>query len=124
MSLALRAYQPTTLPVLADALAAGEILLDADVVVSEAADEESEYAALMTAADLSAERVAGLDDGLRRRVVLVVEAADDLAAGGGAVPLRDLAAVHADPADDADADDDLAWYAVQEAEGLVAGLSR
>ena len=45
--------------------------------------EESEYVALMTAADASAELVAGLPDGRRRRVVVVAETS----AADGAGPL-------------------------------------
>lgn len=118
----MRAYQPTTLLDLAAALAAGELPLDADVVVSEGDGETEEYAALMTAADLSAVRVASLGTGLRRRVVVVVDTDAGVVAAEGTVPLRDLAAVHADPVDDADAEEDLAWYAAQEVDDLVAGL--
>ena len=80
------------------------------MVVAESDSEDDEYAALMTAADLSAERLAGLPDGQRRRVVAVFDA-------NGTV----LRAVHADTADDADADDDLAWYAAQEVDSLLRG---
>ena len=95
-----------------------ELATNLDVVVSEGGSEEHEYAALMTAADSSAELVADLADGLRRRVVIVAEAAgpDD------PIPLRDVVAVHVDPADDAAADDDLAWYATQEIDSLLAGV--
>jgi hypothetical protein len=111
----MRLYQPSTLTDLAAAYADGEIRPDADVVASDSEAEEDEYAALMTAADLSAARLEGLADGLRRRVVVVLEAAHETAA----VPLRDVVAVHADTVDDADADDDLAWWATQEVEELV-----
>jgi hypothetical protein len=107
----MRVYQPSTLTELAAAHAAGSIRPDGDAVVSEGEAEEDEYAALMTAADLSAERLAGLPDGLRRRVVVVLEA-------GG----TEILAVHADPADDADPDDDLAWYASQEVDSLLSGI--
>jgi hypothetical protein len=99
----MRRYQPTTLPT----LAAG-ISPDADAVVAASESEEDEYAALMTAADVSAELVAGLPDGQRRRVVAVFEV-------GGS----ELLAVHADTADDTDSDDDLAWYATQEIDLLL-----
>jgi hypothetical protein len=102
----MRRYQPTTLA----ALAAG-LVVDDDVVLAESDAEEDEYAALMTAADLSAERLAGLPDGQRRRVVVVLEAGDPR-----------TVAVHADTADDADADDDLAWYAAQEVDSLIHGI--
>ena len=70
----MRVYQPSTLTELAAAYAAGSMRPDADAVVSESEAEEDEYAALMTAADISAARLAGLADGLRRRVVVVLEA--------------------------------------------------
>jgi hypothetical protein len=101
----MRRYQPTTLPALAS------VVPDDDVVLAESESEEDEYAALMTAADLSAGRVAGLPDGQRRRVVAVFEA-------GGS----ELVAVHADTADDAEPDDDLAWYAAQELDSLTDGI--
>ncbi|MBF4764206.1 hypothetical protein ISU07_13815 [Nocardioides islandensis] len=101
----MRRYQPTTLPALA------AVVPDDDVVLAESESEEDEYAALMTAADLSAGRVAGLPDGQRRRVVAVFEA-------GGS----ELVAVHADTADDAEPDDDLAWYAAQELDSLTDGI--
>ena len=65
----MRRYQPTTLPTLADGVAPDE-----DVVLAESDSEDDEYAALMTAADLSAERLVGLPDGQRRRVVAVFDA--------------------------------------------------
>ena len=33
-----------------------------------------------------------------------------------------ILAVHADPVDDAGADDDLAWYASQELDSLLSGI--
>jgi len=107
----MRVYQPSTLTELAAARAAASVEPDDDAVVSESETEDDEYAALMTAADLSAARVADLPDGLRRRVVVVLEAA------GG-----EIVAVHADPADDADPDDDLAWYASQELDSLLDSI--
>ena len=107
----MRVYQPTTLTALAAAYAAGSVQPDTDAVVSDSDSEDDEYAALMTAADLSAARLAGLADGLRRRVVVVLEE-------GG----TRILAVHADPVDDADADDDLAWYASQELDSLLSGI--
>ena len=112
----MRLYQPSSLPELAASYAAGTVVPDADVVVSESESEEDEYAALITAAELSAVRVAGLADGLRRRVVVVLRSTHETAA----VPLRDVLAVHADAADDADPDDDLCWYATQEIDALLA----
>jgi hypothetical protein len=107
----MRIYQPTTLTGLAAAYAAGSVQPDADAVVSDSESEDDEYAALMTAADLSAVRIGGLADGLRRRVVVVLEEGDPR-----------ILAVHADPVDDAGADDDLAWYASQELDSLLSGI--
>lgn len=110
-----RRYVPSTLPRLAEDWAAdGPQVLDA--VQAEDDGEESEYAALMSAADASAELVAGLPDGRRRRVVVVVESAADQ----GPVTWRDVVAVHVDDRDDTDPDDDLAWWATQEVGDLLA----
>ena len=79
-----------------------------DKIVAEDESEEAEYAALMTAADASAELL--LDGAPGRRVVL----AADVVELAGAVPKKLWAAVHVDTEDDADPDDDLAWYATQE----------
>ncbi len=109
-----RLYLPSTLDLLREARAAG-VLDPVDAVVAEADDEESEYAALMTAADASAALLAGPG----RRVVVVAEVND----AEHPVPWKRVVAVHADPADrpaDADPDDDLAWYATQEVEQLLA----
>ena len=54
-----------------------------------------------------------------RRVVVVAEVADP----DGEVSLRDVVAVHADPADrpaGADPDEDLGWYATQEIDAVLA----
>nr|WP_253942688.1 hypothetical protein [Nocardioides sp. zg-1230] len=89
-----------------------------DPVVAADDGEESEYAALMTAADASAELLAGLPDGQRRRVVVIAETATEDAP----VRWRDVVAVHVDTEDDADADDDLAWWATQEIGDLISRL--
>jgi hypothetical protein len=102
----MRRYQPTTLAGLAAGLTPED---DAVAAVSESEDDE--YVALMTAADLSAELLTGLPDGQRRRVVAVFEV-------GG----TELLAVHADSDDDAEPDDDLAWYATQELDSLLGGM--
>ena len=107
----MRVYQPSTLTELAATYAAGSVPPDAEAVVSDSESEDDEYAALMTAADLSAARIVGLATGLRRRVVVVLEEGDTR-----------ILAVHADPVDDADADDDLAWYASQELDSLLSGI--
>ncbi len=113
-----RLYVPTTLAALRDAWSAGRIEPGPDVVVAEADDEDTEYAALMTAADAST----ALDPEAGRRVVVVVEVAGPEAVAHP-VPLKRVVAVHADAAArpaDADPDDDLAWYATQEVPELLA----
>lgn len=109
-----RAYVPATLALLGEWHAAGAVPADADRLLAPDEDEESEYAALMGAADASRELLGGPG----RRVVL----AADVTRGQGPVPRSDWAAVHVDTRDDADPDDDLAWYAVQEIAGLSADL--
>lgn len=113
-----RAYLPLTITGLAEADAAGEVVLTDDVVVAPDDSEEQEYAALMTAADGSAELV-----GAGRRVVLVVDLPGDRDPQvGERVPRARWAAVHADAEDrpaDADPDDDLGWFGVQEIPHLV-----
>ena len=112
-----RRYVPSSLPRLAeDWEADGPRLVDA--VLAEDDGEEAEYAALMGAADASAELLAGLPDGRRRRVVVVVDSAGDR----GPVTWRDVVAVHVDDHDDADPDDDLAWWATQEIGDLLTSL--
>lgn len=96
----------------------------AEPVVAEGDDEESEYAALMTAADLSTALAgeAGVP-GLRRVVVVVESSAAEAETGALAgalpdsVPLRDVVALHLDTEDrgpDDDPDDDLAWFTTDE----------
>ncbi|MCP3422757.1 DUF6912 family protein [Nocardioides pinisoli] len=110
-----RRYLPSTLPRLAEDWAAdGPRVVDAVLAADDG--EESEYAALMSAADASAELVAALPDGARRRVVVVAETST----ADAPVRWRDVVAVHVDTEDDADADDDLAWWATQEVGDLVA----
>ncbi|RYC13308.1 DUF6912 family protein [Nocardioides zhouii] len=110
-----RRYLPSTLPRLgAEWDGAGPD--DGDPVVAADDGEESEYAALMTAADASTELLAGLPDGQRRRVVVVVESAS----AEGPATWREVVAVHVDDRDDADPDDDLAWWASQEIGDLLA----
>ena len=112
-----RRYLPTTLPRLAEQWD-GEGPEVLDPVLAEDDAEETEYAALMTAADASAELLAGLPDGRRRRVVVVVETAT----ADAPVTWRDVVAVHVDDRDDAAPDDDLAWWATQEIGDLLASL--
>lgn len=110
--MSVRVYLPTTLALLAEQHAAGELLVTADAVTADDDAEEAEYAALMTAADSSA----ALLDGPGRRVVVVAEL-DKEPEPGWTIPLRRVVAVHADTEDrpvDADPDEDLAWFATQE----------
>jgi len=107
---------PTTLEGLARLRDEGALPVSVERYVADGDSEEQEYAALMAAAVESA----GLLGGAGRRVVVVADVADP----DGDVPLRDVAAVHADPADrpiGADPDEDLAWYAVQELDALLSG---
>jgi len=106
-----RVYVPTTLAALAEYDAAGVIPESEDRVVATDSDEESEYLALMTAADASAELLGGRG----RRVVVVAEVADP----ARPVPMARVVAVHADAEDFADPDDDLAWFATQEIPDLL-----
>jgi hypothetical protein len=114
----MRLYVPATLELLGRWHAAGEVpAADPGVLGAfEAPDdtEEAEYAALMSAADASAEMLAGPG----RRVVLVVEAGSPTAPS----PSREWAAVHADLAErppGADPDEDLGWFGTQEIPDLV-----
>jgi hypothetical protein len=110
-----RAYLPTTLALLAEQHANGELLVTEDVVLADGDDEEAEYDALMTAADVSA----GLLAGPGRRVVVVAEL-EKAPEPGWTVPLKRIVAVHADTEDQpADTDEDLAWFATQEIPFLV-----
>lgn len=110
-----RIYVPATVEELAQWHAVAAIPAAAFEDAYEAPDEteEGEYAALMSAADVSAERL----EGPGRRFVLVVDA-------GAAAPLpfREVLAVHADlavrPAD-SDPDEDLGWFGVQEIPTLL-----
>lgn len=114
----MRLYVPATLDLLGRWHAAGEVpAADPGLLAAfEAPDdsEEGEYVALMSAADESAQLLAGPG----RRVVLVVEARSE----GQPVRARDWQAVHADVVErpaDADPDEDLGWFATQEIPDLV-----
>jgi hypothetical protein len=111
-----RVYLPTTLDDLAAHLETGEVPATEEYFLAEGEGEEEEYLALMSAADASAERVAGLVDGRRRRVVVVAE----VERPGAAVAFSDVVAVHADESDDAGEDDEPGWYATQEVVHLLA----
>ena len=110
-----RIYVPATIAELSQWHAAATIPAAAFADAYEAPDEteEGEYAALMSAADVAAERLVGPG----RRFVLVVDAG-----AAAPVPFREVLAVHADLDDrpaDADADDDLGWFGVQEIPTLL-----
>jgi hypothetical protein len=113
----MRVYLPLTIELLAEFEAAGSVPASVDKIVAEDESEEAEYAALMTAADASAELRSETGAGSGRRVVL----AADVVELAGAVPRKRWAAVHVDTEDDADPDDDLAWYGIQEISELLAG---
>lgn len=117
-----RVYLPTTADELRRAVADASFVVaeGVDVVVAESDDEESEYAALMTAADASAElaRAAGVAG--QRRVVVVAEL-PSAPEPGARVAMRDVVALHLDTddrGDDADPDDDLAWFTPDELSDL------
>lgn len=78
--------------------------------MAEQEDEESEYAALMVAAEASR------DQGAARRVVVVADAGADADA---TIPFDRVRSVHADPYADVPVEDDLAWYAADEIPDLV-----
>ncbi|KQW49238.1 hypothetical protein ASC77_11150 [Nocardioides sp. Root1257] len=112
-----RIYLPLTVAGLADLHASGEVTVTDDAVVAPDDSEDGEYAALMTAADASAGMLAGPG----RRIVVVAELEKEPETGW-TVPLKRLVAVHADPEDrpvDADPDEDLGWYGVQEIPTLL-----
>ncbi len=106
-----RVYVPASLDLLAAWLADGSVPWPGDPVTSPDDDEESEYAALMAAADLSAELIGGSG----RRVVVVAEVVTE----GEPIALRRVVAAHADLEDFRDPDDDLAWFATQEIPDLI-----
>lgn len=119
-----RLYLPATLALLAE-LNQGSMLDTSEAFVAADESEESEYDALVAAAEASAARLSevdgGLADGLRRRVVVVVEVEGE----PDLIGIGDVVAVHADPTDPgeegADPDDDLGWYATQEIADLLRG---
>jgi len=109
-----RVYLATTRDGLARLHEAGTMPADAVPVAAHGDDEDSEYAALMTAAALSA----GLAPADGRRVVVVAEPVT----AARPVAIADVVSVHCDTDDragDADPDDDLAWFATQEIPDLI-----
>jgi hypothetical protein len=133
--MSVRVYLPLTSSVLASLVAEGRLPgpLRAHAVTEalragwpEGDDESWEYVALMAAAADSVEQ-RGSEDRPRRYVVAAdvpgvepVPGEDptlvDVAAD---VVWKNVAAAHVDTADDADEDDDLAWFATQEMQYLL-----
>jgi hypothetical protein len=110
-----RIYVPATLDDLRSYVKAGSVPAEAERFVAADEDEESEYDALLAAADASAALLAGPG----RRVVVVGEVADPDAA----VDWSRVQAVHADPAEvdpTASGLPDPGWYATQEIADLLA----
>ncbi len=101
-----RVYVPTTFADLATYVDNGYISEAAERFVSPGEDDESEYAALLAAAELAE----ALLDGPGRRVVVVAEVTYE----DGPIAMEQVVAVHADTDDDHDPDDDLGWFATQE----------
>jgi hypothetical protein len=105
-----RVYLPARPEELSAWATAGLVPAAAERVLAESEDEQDEYAALMTAADLADPA---------RRIVVVAEVIGD---GEGEIGWPDVVAVHADPVPrpaDADPDEDLAWFATQDWERLT-----
>ncbi len=106
-----RIYLPTTFARLATYVDNGYISESAERFVSPGEDDESEYAALLAAA----EAAEALLDGPGRRLVVVAEVTYE----DGPVAMEQVVAVHADTDDDHDPDDDLGWFATQEIPYLI-----
>ena len=115
----MRVWVPLTMRDLAAHHAAGEVPPGQDRLVAPE-DEESEYAALLEAAEASAARLREQGDEGGRRVVLVAELGGS-ADPDGPVPLRRVVAVHVDVRPGAAPEEDLGWFAPQEVPALLAG---
>jgi hypothetical protein len=118
----MRVYLPATLHLLAGLDVHGTLPVTDDAVLAPDDSEDTEYDALMTAAETSAVLAAELEPGDRRRVVVVAE----VETLGATVSLADVVAVHADAdelPENADPEDlgDLGWYATQEIPDLLSG---
>ena len=103
-----------TLSGLAASVASGRVAAGGDRYVAADETEESEYDALAEAASAAS----GLLDGPGRRVVVVADVPDP----DSVVPMRLVAAVHADTEDvDPTAGDlpELGWFGVQELPDLL-----
>jgi hypothetical protein len=106
-----RVYIATTLADLAEAADRGYLSESEERFVAPGDDEESEYDALLAAADASA----ALSDPPGRRVVAVADVTDP----DGPVAMELVDAVHVDLDDPDEPDADLAWFAHQEIPHLV-----
>lgn len=111
-----RVYLPTTMAGLAGFVDVGLVPDFAERFAAADEDEESEYAALMAAAEASL----GLLDGPGRRVVVVAE----VDSADGPVRVDQVVAVHADDIDGAGPDDDLGWYAPSEIPLLLSAYGK
>lgn len=112
-----RVYIPATLDVLAGYHAAGRVE-DNERITARDESEDTEYEALMDAADFAADLLVGPG----RRVVIVAEGSD-YGSVDVPVPMTDVVAVHVDTEDVDPEDEDLpelGWYATQEIEDLLA----
>lgn len=108
-----RVYLPTTPAGLRILLDEGRLPVPTQFFTAPQESEEGEYAALMAAAGVCA----ALLDGPGRRAVVVAEVESTDTLTEHPVPMKRVVAVHLDPVArpaDADPDEDLAWYAVQE----------
>lgn len=105
----MRLYVPATIDQLRAYRDAAAIPEGADRIVAADESEESEYLALMTAADASAEM------GVQRRVVIVADRPIEY----GEIFWSELVAVHADLQPFTDPDDEPGWYGVQEVAAIL-----
>jgi hypothetical protein len=105
---------PTTLDVLAEYYAAGEVV-DIEKITAQDESEEAEYDALLAAAESSERMLSGPG----RRVVLV---GDGSISPKDPIPFDRIDAVHMDTEDivpGAEEVPELAWFAVQEIPALL-----
>lgn len=108
--MSVRIYLPLTLERLAEVVRAGVADESLERFVAADDSEESEYLALMSAADASTSM------GADRRVVLVAQVEHEDAA----VPRRTWTAVHVDADADHDPDDEPGWFGIQELAAVLA----
>lgn len=109
-------------------IAAFAVTQDLRASAEDGDEEELEYAAYQSAVDASRAMLDEDRSDDRRRLVVAGDV-DAIQSGAGSdpgaitladpIPWTRVAAVHADPIDDAGDDEDLAWYATQEAPDLL-----